>query len=621
MVLSCSPEAVALYEALQTPPTGPDAIGRIQSLLTQALREHHETQEKAGLLTSSNDANERARALSERLELVMKRRRDLLERLAQAQILVPLAGDGEQMSWGHRSLSEEFLSLTLEISSLADELWKEQFHNIPQSAAPPAEETVALAQAVIAGRCRPFTLRNQIPHLRQYIQETTRSHSLFLEAHPERELDDYLLTALEGFIGAVDRLEVFVLSPQPDLGELADLLGPLASNAIQLEMAEKEMLTHRRSRGIAVNPVLNSFGLKVRQVARGSRPPQELEEHFSRLLAHAASLRQECQALEEERLPVSSLREEWDNVVEPALRHFEALVKEQAAVPAAQWPEQADRMWTILRAGMDARRLKREWCEKDWRSRSMPQAPDWELLREAAYSWYFGKLPGAIFQECLDQCFYLLTLARAQLPEGSRGQASALTGVLGELTELFEGFRKCIAGTDRTAIPQLVEDLEDDYDRWLWCLNSLAKVPQGKQFSDFSGPLHDRLQEASHSVKTIVEMQPFLLSCRESILDARKRVRDFRLLNSARIQGEQDLGHFEAQIDDNFRLALDDLTQLLRVTDPTKLVYGSLANIERIRQRLLEIEKLRSRLREKAAQLAREETPRASSSTLESAEA
>lgn len=564
MVPVYAPEMVALLDGLL------DLVeGRSNAQpCRQALEAARECQKVARYR-----AQEQAAAVFDQPELVAlcQQRRDLLE--ARQSLLDELEAaltTPDRLVERGRRLQE----LSFQVSQLGRRI--EEGRPAPTKL-PLLQRWLAVARAVVAGQASPNLLAAQVPQLMELYHATEKKGQQFEECYPGRLTG--LAEALESFREGMGALAHYLEAPgRPQ--SLADSLRSLQSAHDRLWKSLVLMEQVREREGFSPVPLLDAFVLCARRAVAGQRPLSELVSALAALAGFLANQRREGERVLAEGFPSRHLVEGWEKSVRPALEQAERLLAGLRDEPEAGLKKAERRLTDAFRAVQEVVRQKQAWQETA--PRSLEAEPSWQDLRAAVEGWCLGVVPRSALLVCLEQARSQAERLQAELGSAPELEREALAAALANPSRAFAEIEAGIPQRDKTRLAQALALLEDSFDRWLWCKDSLVRW--GREATPEPENLLELVKQARARHQELAGLRPTLELCQRVTWLASHRLAEWSSACHQPLAEDEDLAELKEGFAGDLWQLESVLEQLLSrpATTPTSELAGPLDRLSAV---------------------------------------
>ncbi|MCA9792086.1 MAG: hypothetical protein KC910_09840 [Candidatus Eremiobacteraeota bacterium] len=539
MVPVYAPEMVALLDGMLELIEGRSSAPQRAQLL-QAARECQKV--------ARYRAQEQAAAVFDQPELVAicRQRHDLLQERQKLldEIEAALASPDRLVALGRR---------LQEVSFQASQLGRrvEEARPAPTKL-PLLQRWLAVARAVVAEKASPSLLAAQVPQLMELYHATEKKGQQFEECYPGRTTG--MAEGLEDFRQGMGALAHYLEAPGRQQS-LADSLSLLQSAHDRLWKSLLLMEQTREREGFSPVPLLDAFVLCARKSVAGQRPLSELVSALEAVGGFLASQRQEGERVLAGGFPCRHLVEGWQASVRPALEQAEKMIEALQNEPEAGLKKAERRLTEAFRAVQEVVRQRQAWQESA--PRSFEAEPIWQDLRSAVEGWCLGVVPRSALLVCLEQARAQAQRLETELSSAPELERGPLEAALANPLKAFAEIEAAIPERDKARLAEALALLEDSFDRWLWCKDSLVRW--GREATPEPENLLELVEQARARNQDLAGLRPTLELCQRVTWLASQRLAEWSSACQQPLAEDEDL----AELKEGFAGDLWQLESLL----------------------------------------------------------
>lgn len=599
-------EISALVEGLVMVLEGTLAGSQCQELVAAAQDRHQRSRNLARLTRGVVLGHERLVALADQLLTQLDQREALLGELA-AELANPkrdpLVAAGKRLQ-----------ELSFQIATLSEQLERER-RLLPQDVPIPAlDDALKAVRAIRDGLGDHELLGARVAELVKLHEAYEAEGQVFRESYPHNQaVAQRIQGALTTFEQAVGALVHFLEDPAGRRESLAEAVKLLQNAAIDLNSSFNAVAQVRRQEGFSEVAVLDAFA----RAARAGATPERLEAHFVKLQAFLEEQRADCQRFHDTVLLSQRGEQTWEGTVRPVLERFESTLAGARAEPSER------KLMELFRLGQELLNKKKAWLEKGPQSRSFAADPLLEELREAVKGWYAGSVPRPYLLGKLEQCYLEATELEGELATLKALEHDALQAAVSAPLASFEKLRDAAEAEDRTALASALRELEEAFDRWLWCRETIRLLQEekdlvtcfqcglknqrvrnctgcgsrlvwpddsedeGETATVKSGSLFDRFTRALETEQELAVIRPLLTQCHQVVKDASRRLAAWSKANQQAVGEDEELERVASEFEVHVKSLESTLAALL--AQGTGSVQDHAEALEDVRELLLRL--------------------------------
>ncbi|MGE0494457.1 MAG: hypothetical protein AB7S38_34930 [Vulcanimicrobiota bacterium] len=446
---------------------------------------------------------------------------------------------------------------------------------------PLLQRWLAVARAVVAEQASPSLLAAQVSQLMELYHLTEKKGQQFEECYPGRTTG--LAEGLEDFRQGMGALAHYLeASGRPQ--SLVDSLALLQSAHDRLWKGLLLMEQTREREGFSPVPLLDAFVTCARKAVAGQRPMSELASALQAVAGFVASQRQDGERVLTEGFPGRHLVEAWRSSVDPALEQAERLIAALRDEPEAGLKKAERRLTEAFRAVQAAVRKKEAWQKAT--PRNLEAEPSWQDLRAAVEGWCLGVVPRSALLVCLEQARSQAQRLEVELTSAPELERGALEAALANPKRAFADIDAAIQAGDKVRLAEALALLEDSFDRWLWCKDSLVRW--GREATPEPENLLELVEQARSRHQDLAGLRPTLELCQRVTWLASQRLAEWSSACQRPLAEDEDL----AELKEGFAGDLWQLESLLEqlLSRPASTPAGQLApQLDRLSAVLAEI--------------------------------